>query len=497
MHEKKRPGKIIPAILIGVISVFVFMTFVSCAGGAGPFANNPSRNAQNQGIQTYKVVPGDILQEISTTGSVVSTEENSYTFEVSGEVISAIEQGQEFKKGDILVELDNSEGLNNIRQKEIDLQSVENDLANSKNSLANAKINYQSALDSNHIAIQLADINTRKSEESVRSALNSLENANASAELSYQSALLALQKIDVMEDYATTDQQEKSYEFDYESGQLNLKSNEVSSDSSKEQAESSYDNALLSQSSTYWTNLSSLQSAQKAIDLAQINISEAQLKISAAESSLELAQQDLDSVKEDLGKYKIVATYDGIVLSNDYLAGEDSQQNTGDITIISNNYLVSSSISENDISKVKAGNQVSVIFDAYQDLEFPGIVKKIIPVTTISDNGIVSFEILISFEDNTNAKIYYGLSASANIVVAKAENVLYVPIQSVYEENGKNYVDMLPAGQFENGKTEQTDLSQSVKKTEVTLGINDYANIEITSGLKEGDVIITSKIQDN
>jgi hypothetical protein len=71
----------------------------------------------------------------------------------------------------------------------------------------------------------------------------------------------------------------------------------------------------------------------------------------------------------------------------------------------------------------------------------------------------------------------------------KAENVLYVPIQAVYTENGKSYVDVLVSGQVN-----AENIAQSVKKTEITTGINDYQYIEVTSGLNEGDVIITSRI---
>lgn len=101
--------------------------------------------------------------------------------QVSGEIISALEKGEIYRKGDILVEVDNSDGM-------LRLDQIEKDIKKSESSLKTAKINYQKALDANHIAIQLADINTEKAEDSTESALNSLENANKSAELSYESA---------------------------------------------------------------------------------------------------------------------------------------------------------------------------------------------------------------------------------------------------------------------------------------------------------------------
>lgn len=108
----------------------------------------------------------------------------------------------------------------------------------------------------------------------------------------------------------------------------------------------------------------------------------------------------------------------------------------------------------------------------------------------MEEGNIVSFEITISLRNIEGTEIYYGLSADADIVAEKAENVLYVPIQSVYQEDGKSYVDVLISEQ----QADSQETTQAVKKTEVTTGINDYSSIEIKSGLKEGDIIVTSRI---
>ena len=83
----------------------------------------------------------------------------------------------------------------------------------------------------------------------------------------------------------------------------------------------------------------------------------------------------------------------------------------------------------------------------------------------------------------------YILSHPVDIVIEKAEDILYVPIQAVYTENGKSYVDLLVSEQVDS-----ENMEQAVNKVEVTTGINDYSYIEIKSGLKEGDIIVTSRI---
>jgi HlyD family secretion protein len=175
------------------------------------------------------------------------------------------------------------------------------------------------------------------------------------------------------------------------------------------------------------------------------------------------------------------------VLDTDFRVGEEAA-GSGNISVFSNKFIVKVTISENDITKIVEGNEATVILDAYSDLELNGKVAEIIPIST-DDGGIISFEVLIEFEEAEDIVLYYGLSASASIVTQKAEGVLYVPIQSVYKEGGISYVDLLISDQADS-----ENISQAVKKTEITTGINDYTYIEVTSGLKEGDVIVTSRI---
>ena len=509
MFKNKR--KIIILIVSLLILLLISIISISCMG-MGSFTN--AEDTANQGIETFEVQRGDIFQLISTEGSVDSDSLNTYTLQGSGRIISALEKGDSFKEGDILVEVDNSEGL-------LQLEKIEKNLQLSEISLKTAKSNYRSALDANHIAVQLKDLNTKKAEESTNSALSSLENANKNAELSYQSAERALEEAEEMQvlaqqsderalkeakemlalaqdDPATTEMQLAQYESNVESAEEklestlaqyessvesadeNLESTDTSNDYSESQAESSYNQSLLSQSTTYWNNLSSIQSAEAQIGSTLRNINQAEIQ-------LDLAKIDYEEAKKNLDEYILYASYDGVIFSSDFKIGNDNA-GASMISIISNDFLVKSTIGETDISKVTAGDEVYISLDAYPDQQFLGAIEKIIPIA-VEESNIISFEISIKLNDLEGAELYYGLSASVDIVIEKAEDILYVPIQAVYTENGKSYVDILVSEQIDS-----ENMEQSVKKMEVTTGINDYSYIEITSGLKEGDIIVTSRI---
>ncbi|MCJ7472421.1 MAG: hypothetical protein MUP02_06420, partial [Actinobacteria bacterium] len=146
-------------------------------------------------------------------------------------------------------------------------------------------------------------------------------------------------------------------------------------------------------------------------------------------------------------------------------------------------------ISENDIFKISEDNEALITFDSYSGLEFNGRVIEIIPIS-VNDGGITSYEVLLEFETGEDIDIYYGLSANASIITQKAENILYVPIQSVYKEDGKSYVDLLTSFDID-----PENILEAIEQVEVTTGINDYLYIEVISGLKEGDIIVTSRIK--
>ncbi|MCD4670136.1 MAG: HlyD family secretion protein [Actinomycetia bacterium] len=453
MNSKRK--KISTIIISAAITLTTALVLTSCVG-VGPFGNNQD-GLTEQGIEIFELERGDIVQTVATTGSVDSSIQNKYALQVSGEIISALEKGDFFKEGELLVEVDDSDVLDRLEQ-------IARDIENAESSLRTAWVNYQKALDANHIAVQLTELNTEGAERSTESALVSLETANRSAQLSLESAQRALESAQ-----------------DVESAENTVESIKSSNRSSRNQAETSYEQSIDNQSTTYWNNLSSLQTAEAQIAITSESIKQVELIVEAAKIELE-------SVNENLQDYKLSAPYDGIVLASDFRTGEQAS-GSAMISVISDEFIIEVTVSENDISKISIGNEVLITLDAYSDLELEGRVFKMIPLT-INDSGVISFEVLIEFEIEEDINIYYGLSANASIITHKAEDVLYVPIQSVYKEGEKSYVDLLISDQ-----ADMENVSKAIEKVEVTTGINDYLYIEVISGLKEGDIIVTSRIK--
>ncbi len=461
-------------------------------------------------IKTFVVKRGNVVQTVTSTGHVVSNQQKNYSLQSSGEVLLALEKGDKFHKGDAIFKIEN-------QRTKLNIENAEENLKIAQSSLGQAKINYQQALDANHIAVQLAESNKDLAEQNTQNALIALNDSyrlanesNDYAEAALDSARTSLvtsqiaiegaeqavtdtrKILEEAEDSGYNDTQIAQYESNVNTAENNLESAQASLESTQAQvevseasleqteaqsksqvhsAEGAYQQALINQSITYWSTLGETQNAEKQILLAREGINQAEYQINLAKISLELARLDLD-------KNKVIAPFDGFVLATNFSQGEFASPGVTVISIINNKFTISSQIDETDIGKIEVGQEASFTLDAYYGKNFKGRLTYISP---ISENigGIVSYEIEVLPENNQN--LIHGLTANLEIESIKAEDVLVVPTNSVYEQEEKNFVDVL--------------IDEKIEKREIEVGESSYEYAEVRSGLKEGDVIVTSRLE--
>jgi len=424
--KKNYKKQITLPILTIFLALSLLLSFTSCRSGSA------------EDIETFKVTRGDIIQTVTSSGFVDASQQKNYSLQTSGEVLKSLKKGELFKKGDVILEVDNSRTQLLIEQAEENLKIAEN-------SLELAKLSYKQALDSNHISIQLAGENAKLSEQAAQNAMVSLNNANR-----YLSAVKQHSEI-------------PSYQKEQAASNVDT-------------TEGAYSQALINQSITYWSSLSNMQTAANQIKITAANIKQAESQLALSEISLNLARLDLDN-------NVIYAPFDGAVFTSMLSEGELANPGVAAISIIKSDYIIKSNINETDILKLTVGGEVEITLDAYPEDTFMG---NIIEISPISQNlgGIVSFEITVRPEEQDNRKLFYGLSANLSITVSKAESILYIPIEAVYDRDNKNYVYVLS----EDSK---------IEKREVTTGLYNYDYIEIKKGLSEGEtIIVSSNIED-
>ncbi|HQW93648.1 MAG TPA: efflux RND transporter periplasmic adaptor subunit, partial [Ferruginibacter sp.] len=277
----------------------------------------------------------------------------------------------------------------------------------------------------------------------------------------------------------------------------------------------------------------------KVISRNEFNIADANLRsaranynaalqgIRGGQAGVQSAQQNLAKANTDLGRTAIVAPMDGVVSllsvkKGEKVAGNSFNVGTEMLRIADMNKIeIRVDVGENDIPKVKLGDSAVIEVDAYSDRKFKGIVTQI----ASSNIGAASVNALAgTSNDVTQYKVYIrllpesymdmlgkgsfpfrpGMSANADIQTETHENVLSIPINAVTTRD-KN--DSTKTG---TKKVDESDMKApvslvddlevvafvidkdgKVSKVKVKTAIQDINNIEITEGLKEGDLVVT------
>ncbi|MCB2204307.1 efflux RND transporter periplasmic adaptor subunit [bacterium] len=134
------------------------------------------------------------------------------------------------------------------------------------------------------------------------------------------------------------------------------------------------------------------------------------------------------------------------------------------------------SINEMDISKVEKGQKVHIIPDAFPDKSFTGTISSVSQIGRQKGQGsnIKVFDIIVDL-DETDDVLKPGITTTNKIIVDKVENVVSIPIISVFEEDGKTMAYVGDGSSFE--------------KREVELGSRNDNFVVVKNGVEEGEQV--------
>lgn len=237
--------------------------------------------------------------------------------------------------------------------------------------------------------------------------------------------------------------------------------------------------------------------------------------------NVQSASATVNEAKDNLGRTTIYAPADGTISMLNVELGErvlGTQQMTGtEILRVANlnNMEVEVDVNENDIVKINVGDSANVEVDAYLKKQFKGLVTSISnsASTTLTADQVTNFKVKIrilkeSYQDLIAGKpasyspFRPGMTATVDIITKRKANVLAVPISSVVVKSDTTPVKKIVV---EDPNAEANKIKpKSDKKYEcvfvksgdkskiriIKTGIQDDTNIEVTDGLKKGDVVI-------
>ena len=225
-------------------------------------------------------------------------------------------------------------------------------------------------------------------------------------------------------------------------------------------------------------------SGETAEDIYGYTVNSLKGSVTSAENTLSEAEENLNDFTDFVGDDGIIyAPESGIVTAVNYAVG-DEIISTGSLLSYSTGTqnLISVDVAEEDVPYINVGDTVSINFTAYKDEEYTGTISGIETTKTDNHETTVNYPVTIQIEGDTTL-LYGGMIADVTFKRETFNYFLYVSKKAIIEnDDGTTYVYYRNA----IGK---------MKLLPVEVGFTDGVNVEIKSGLSEGDTIyIASKV---
>jgi RND family efflux transporter MFP subunit len=255
-----------------------------------------------------------------------------------------------------------------------------------------------------------------------------------------------------------------------------------------------YKSDIAAARATINTVLSSITAAETSEQTAETALATAQRQlaldqagataedIAAETAQVKSAQADVANIKAKIASYTIRAPFAGIVTRVDAKVGQVASAGETQVSLISGGmYEIESYVPEVHIANIVVGNDVNVTLDAYgESTKFSAIVTAIDPAETIKD-GVSTYKVTLQFKEK-DERIKPGMTANVQIVTVKKNDAIVIPQGLIKTEKGISQVSLLQNGQV---------VSQTVE----TGGTTALGQVEVISGLQDGDVIVADPIK--
>jgi HlyD family secretion protein len=257
------------------------------------------------------------------------------------------------------------------------------------------------------------------------------------------------------------------------------------------------------------------------LDVAQANYDNALAQIRRNEGSLSQS-------KDVLNKTTLYAPMDGAISAlesevGERVVGTGTMAGTEIMRVADLSHMeLRVQVNENDIVNVKVGDHAVISIDAYPNRKFSGNVTEIgssaqgISATSQATADVTNFLVKIRIEDR-DVQLRPGMSATCDIETNTVESVIAIPIQSVTvraeggmtteefqkkkatEAQNKSGNTIDAAAEKDAARREREKLTHvvfvkvgdEVKMQKVETGIADNTHIEVKTGIKAGDEVVS------
>src|SRR5262249_16759655 len=435
--------------------------------GAGVYASTVYSKRGVVTVQTGSVVRGDLASIVTASGEIKPKNYINIGANAQGDITELmVKEGDHVRKGQLLAKIEDTQPAANVRSSEATVASAEADSSASE------------------AALKAADEN-----------LNTMQ------------AAIARDKADLDRMKAELDRAESLY---------------------KEQLMAKQDFDL--KKFTYAAQVAAVRESETRVTQARAQREQTAASLASAQKRVAMSKANLVRFNDLLEKRSSYAPLNGVVTNLPVREGEtvvpglQNQSGTIIMTIADMSLITAEvKVDETDIVNVSLGQAADVTIDAITGKTFKGHVTEIGNTAILRSSGMAASQSAISSQeakdfkvvvalDNPPDEIRPGLSCTAKITTATRQNVLSIPIQPLTGRQ-KGDLEAKPAGKgaaksaaapldpaAEKAKKEEiqgvfTIQGEKAVFQKVETGITGATDIEVVTGLKEGDQIITGTYQ--
>ena len=466
---------------------------ISALGGSGAllFHNNggpDNPSAVPEGM-LFKAKRGKLIVTITENGSLNAKNSQKITFDAGrgGTITFLVEEGKTVEEDEVICKLETTKLEAELQELKLNIVQTEADLDTAKTELEIQQSDNVAADEKARIALTKAENELKcyrdgtapKDRRTFEVAIKEAMTKHSRAKKKHEDSVKLLEQ-----NYVNKSQVEQD-EIDFERSEIQLTGANRDLEIFDEYT---YPMGMTDKNSAVADASRDLENGMKR---ARSKLRQKEVSVESHGSRLTQLKKKLDEVEKTIEEFTIMAPSPGIVIYGDpehswyrsrvklggHVWSGFSLFTIPDLRVMK----VQVEIHEADINKIKTEQKASVTMDTYPGLVLKGEITKIATIAGNPDsNGneeVKKFNVDITMESAEGLVLKPGISAKAEIFIEERDNVLYVPMQSVFFEEGKHYCFV------------KRDLPAPVR-VEVKPDLNNDSYVQIVEGLKEGDSVL-------
>ena len=517
-------------VLVAVANLSLALS--GCKGKPATPAAAENASAQVSPVTVTRAALGDIVESVELTGTIEPIHQVDVHSEVAGSVAwVGVDVGDTVVRGQALVRLDTAlaasgvnqsaaalsaaearygqskvglqltkaQSVSNVRQSESAMETARNRLRQTRTAASLTHNRVNDAIEQARIGVrsseaQLADVRAGARSQEINQAQARVDQARSALKL----AKLNLDRMSVLaKNGAVAQAQVDGAQMEYDTAQGSLRVAEQALDLAKEGART--EQVRLAELGVAQAKqvLAQVEAQSGQTDVADRDVRTAEVAVDQAEESVRLARSELAriaSTEQDVRaaragvqqagaahsysqtqvrKHIVYAPISGVVASRNTEPGQSASPGMPLVRIVNLDPLrVSCEASELQVARLRVGQEAQVTVDAFAGREFAGRIVDIAPQER-SGQRIYTMRVEMP---NPGHLLRAGMFARARIVTGSRQNVVMVPRDTLIERGEKRVVYAVA--------------DKVVKVRDVRIGAAQGSKVEITSGVRPGDLLV-------